>query len=216
MGGDGQGVEGVRITRKWRDGSGGKHALLGVHERRRSMASPIPIRHLGRVRRRAEKQRRRRVRTTVPFSLLSREGGSPVWIPAFAGGQTDFGSQGIHPAVPRSPGTANKRGTKLCASGCRKKRGMTDCALTGSDLTILPRQGEVSPKVTEGEDTEQPLLVPPPPSGKCRPPPPGGGGSLARLSAALRPPACADASAAHRSQPETHSAPSHDRHHGSR
>ena len=216
MGGDGQGVEGVRITRKWRDRGGGKHALLGVHERWRSMTSPIPIRHLGRVRRLAEKRRRRRVRKTAPASLFFREGGSPVWIPAFAGGQTDFGSQGIHRTVPRSPGTANKRGTKLCASGCRKKRGMTDCALTRSDLTILPRQGEVSPKVTEVEDTEQPLLAPPPPSGKRLLPPPCGGGLVIRFNAVRRLPAYAVANAAHRSRPRTHYAPSRDRRHGSR
>ena len=43
-------------------------------------------------------------------------------------------------------------------------------------LTILPRQGEVSPKVTEGADAEQGFPFPPPPSGKGQPPPPGGGG----------------------------------------
>jgi hypothetical protein len=36
-------------------------------------------------------------------------------------------------------------------------------------LLILPRQGEVAPKVTEGEDTKQRLPFPPPPTGK-RPP----------------------------------------------
>ncbi len=52
---------------------------------------------------------------------------------------------------------------------------MTDCALTPSNLTILPRQGEVAPKVTEGEDAEQRLPLPPPPTGKSQPPPPCGG-----------------------------------------
>ncbi len=47
---------------------------------------------------------------------------------------------------------------------------------------ILPRQGEVSPKVTEGEDTEQRFPFPPPPSGKSQPPPPCGGGSRAGYS----------------------------------
>ncbi len=32
-------------------------------------------------------------------------------------------------------------------------------------LAILPRQGEVAPKATEGADTKQQLLLPPPPSG---------------------------------------------------
>ena len=44
------------------------------------------------------------------------------------------------------------------------------------ELAILARKGEVAPKVTEGEDTEQRLPCPPPPSGKCQPPSPGGGG----------------------------------------
>ncbi len=32
---------------------------------------------------------------------------------------------------------------------------------------ILPRQGEVAPKATEGEDTERRCRFPPPPTGKC-------------------------------------------------
>ncbi len=40
----------------------------------------------------------------------------------------------------------------------------------------LPRKGEVAPKATEGEDTEQAFRLPPPPSGERQPPPPGGGG----------------------------------------
>ena len=32
-------------------------------------------------------------------------------------------------------------------------------------MIILPRQGEVSPKVTEGEDTKRMSSLPPPPSG---------------------------------------------------
>jgi hypothetical protein len=47
---------------------------------------------------------------------------------------------------------------------------------------ILPRQGEVAPKVTEGEVTEQRYCVPPPPSGESQPPPPGGGGLKAGIS----------------------------------
>ncbi len=43
-----------------------------------------------------------------------------------------------------------------------KQAGMTDCALTPSNLTILPRQGEVSPKVTEGEDAERQVSLTPP------------------------------------------------------
>ncbi|VVT26270.1 hypothetical protein SPHINGO391_490122 [Sphingomonas aurantiaca] len=50
-------------------------------------------------------------------------------------------------------------------------------AVSKRTVTILPRQGEVAPKVTEGEDAEQTLSRPPPPSGKRQPPPPGGGGS---------------------------------------
>ncbi len=45
-----------------------------------------------------------------------------------------------------------------------------------SDFTILPRQGEVAPKVTKGEDAEQRFPLPPPPTGTRQPPPPGGGG----------------------------------------
>ena len=52
------------------------------------------------------------------------------------------------------------------------------------ERSILPRQGEVSPKVTEGEDTEPTFGFPPPPSGKSQPPPPGGGGSRNHFNAA--------------------------------
>ena len=31
--------------------------------------------------------------------------------------------------------------------------------------SILPRQGEVAPQASEGEDTEQTFPIPPPPSG---------------------------------------------------
>ena len=44
------------------------------------------------------------------------------------------------------------------------------------NFAILPRKGEVAPKVAEGEDTEHQFPFPPAPSGKCQPPPPGGGG----------------------------------------
>ena len=215
MGGDGQGVEGVRITRKWRDGGGGKHALLGAHERWRSMTSPIPIRHLERVRRLPKKQRRRRVRRATPSSLFSREGGSPVWIPAFAGRQADLDSRDT-PSSSEVPRHRKQTTKDVLREWMPKQAGMTDCALTPSDLTILPRQAEVAPKVAEGEDAEQRLPLPPPPTGKRQPPPPCGGGSCIRLSAARRPPAYATASEAHRSQQGTHYAPSRDRRHGSR
>ena len=41
---------------------------------------------------------------------------------------------------------------------------------------ILPRQGEVVPKATQGGDTEPAFRMPPPPSGKGQTPPPCGGG----------------------------------------
>ena len=48
----------------------------------------------------------------------------------------------------------------------------------GGCLAILPRQGQVAPQASEGEDTEQRFSLPPPPSGYGQPPPPGGGGSF--------------------------------------
>ena len=61
-------------------------------------------------------------------------------------------------------------------------------------LSILPRQGEVAPKATEGEDTEQRFfLTSPSVSPNGLPPPPSGGGSVppqtARASSAAA--ACA-------------------------
>ena len=41
----------------------------------------------------------------------------------------------------------------------------TFAATHNAQCLILPRQGEVSPKVTEGEDTEPTSSLPPPPSG---------------------------------------------------
>ncbi|TCM08423.1 hypothetical protein C8J41_102392 [Sphingomonas sp. PP-CC-3G-468] len=50
---------------------------------------------------------------------------------------------------------------------CRGAKACFDYASLGRQprLTILPRKGEVSPKVTEGEGTEQTCRFPPPPSG---------------------------------------------------
>ena len=61
------------------------------------------------------------------------------------------------------PTTRLCRGAKACLDYASLDR--------QSRLPILPRRGEVSPKVTEGEDTEHRLHLPPPPSGKCLPPP---------------------------------------------
>ena len=51
-----------------------------------------------------------------------------------------------------------------------------DSRVINAGCSILPRQGEVAPQVTEGADTERSFRLPPPPSGKSQPPPPGGGG----------------------------------------
>ena len=59
----------------------------------------------------------------------------------------------------------------------QRKLGYPSWLATTAATPILPRQGEVAPKVTEGEDTERWFPLPPPPSGKSQPPPPGGGGS---------------------------------------
>ena len=49
-------------------------------------------------------------------------------------------------------------------------------------FSILPRQGEVAPRATEGEDTKQRFRMPPPPSGKSQKPPPCWGVLSANLS----------------------------------
>ncbi len=48
-------------------------------------------------------------------------------------------------------------------------------------LSILPRQGEVAPKVTEGEGTHRTFRLPPPPTGKGQPPPLAGEDRIADL-----------------------------------
>ena len=90
--------------------------------------------------------------------MFRREGGDPDWAPAFAGKATSRLTR-HHPGGGRGPVgqvvvTTDRAQLATFPNWAPASAGVV--RWTVRELTILPRQGEVAPKVTEGEACDHP------------------------------------------------------------